>query len=96
MSRPKPKVLLRQVDSNNKSIEILAAESTWSVFYKNKPMQVKTMANIDFEYPGPKYVRVNFQNPAHAFRLCDKLNQLFNTDDFTVVLMDSGTPIQRP
>lgn len=88
--RTKPTVLLRYVSDDRKSIEIIEAHYTWSVFYEGKPMQIKTLSNIDFDYPGPKYVRVNFQNLAHALRLRDKMNQLFNTDDFTVVRMDSG------
>jgi hypothetical protein len=88
--RTKPTVLLSHVDDKNKSIEIIQAYYTWSVFYMNKPIQIKTRINADFDYPGPKYTRVNFQNLAHALRLRDKMNALFNTTDFSVVRMDSG------
>ena len=90
VGRTKPKVLLRHVDETRKSIEVVEAYYTWSLFYKGKPIQLKTLANVDFDYPGPKYIRVNFQNLAHAIRLRDKMNTLFNTDEFSVVRMDSG------
>lgn len=88
--RTKPTVLLSHVDDNRKSIEVVEAHYTWSLFYKNKPCQIKTRINVDFDYPGPKYTRVNFQNLAHALRLRDKMNALFATQDFSVVRMDSG------
>jgi hypothetical protein len=88
--RTKPTVLLTYVDADRKRIEVVEAFYTWSVFYKGKPMQIKTVINVDFDYPGPKYSRVNFQNLAHALRLRDKMNALFNTDEFSVMRMDSG------
>ena len=88
--RTKPTVLLRHVSTDRKGIEIIQAHYTWSLFYLGKPIQIKTLSNIDFDYPGPKYVRVNFQNLAHALRLRDKMNALFNTTDFSVVRMDPG------
>ena len=88
--RTKPTVLLRHVSTDQKSIEVVEAHYTWSLFYKERPIQIKTVGNVDFDYPGPKYIRVNFQNLAHALRLRDKMNQLFETTDFSVVRMESG------
>lgn len=90
MARPRPTVILKHVDHNLKGIEIVEAFYTWSIFYKGKPIQIKTQGNVEFEYPGPKYSRVNFQNLAHALRLRDKMNTLFKTDEFSVVRMDGG------
>jgi len=90
IGRTKPKVLLQHVDENRKGLEVVEAHYTWSLFYQGRPIQIKTISNIDFDYPGPKYIRINFQNLAHAIRLRDKMNRLFNTDEFTVVRMDSG------
>ena len=44
-------------------------------------------------YPGPKYKKVSFSNPGHAINLAKKMNKLFKTKDFTVVLLDSGTTV---
>jgi hypothetical protein len=88
--RTKPTVILKHVAEDLKSIEVVEAYHTWSIFYKGRPIQIKTIANVEFDYPGPKYIRVNFQNRAHALRLRDKMNALFKSTDFTVVRMDSG------
>lgn len=88
--RTKPTVLLSHIDEHNKGVEVVEAHYTWSLFYQDRPIQIKTISNVDFDYPGPKYIRINFQNLAHALRLRNKMNTLFNTDEFSVVRMDSG------
>lgn len=93
MSRQSATTLLQHVDDNMRSVEILAADFTWAVFYKDKPFQMRHNTNIEFTYPGPKYPRVNYQNLAHALRLRDKLNELFDVADFTVVRLDAGYTI---
>jgi len=83
MSRPKPTVLLEHVNkSNYKSDQVLSSEGIWAVFYDNKPIN-----------PGPKYKKVSFSNSGHAINLAKKLNTLFKTDKFTVVLMKQGDQI---
>jgi hypothetical protein len=39
---------------------------------------------------GPKYKKVSFSNPGHAFNLAEKLNKLFKTKSFEVVKLVSG------
>ena len=90
IGRTKPTVLLSHIDADRKGIEVVEAFYTWSLFYQDGPIQIKTTSNVDFDYPGPKYIRINFQNLAHALRLRDKMNALFNTDEFSVMRMDSG------
>ena len=93
MSRPKPNVLLEKVDKDcYKADQVLASEGIWSVFYKAKPINLKSH-NILTNYPGPKYKKVSFSNPGHAINLCKKLNIKFQTEDFTVVLLSSGITI---
>jgi len=90
MSRPKPTVLIEYVNKTNyKSDQILSSEGIWAVFYDDKPINYKTH-NILVHYPGPKYKKVSFSNSGHAINLCKKLNTLFKTDKFTVVLMKKG------
>jgi hypothetical protein len=95
MSRPKPNILLDHTDRKSyKSEQVLAAEGIWAVFYKNKPFNLKS-ANTLNNYPGPKYKKVSFSNPGHAFNLAKKLNTLFNTEDFTVVKLTQGETVSE-
>jgi hypothetical protein len=93
MSRPKPKILLEHVNKTNyKSDQILDSEGIWAVYYDNQPINLKTQ-NVLISYPGPKYKKVSFSNPGHAINLAKKLNVLFKTDKFTVVLLKQGDQI---
>jgi hypothetical protein len=93
MSRPKPTVLLEHVNKTNyKSDQVLSSEGIWAVFYDNKPINLKSQ-NMLVAYPGPKYKKVSFSNSGHAINLAKKLNALFKTDKFTVVLMKQGDQI---
>jgi hypothetical protein len=93
MSRPKPTVLLDHVNKTTyKSEQVLASEGIWAVFYDNQPINLKT-ANVLIAYPGPKYKKVSFSNSGHAINLCKKLNTLFKTTKFSVVLLKQGEQI---
>jgi len=90
MSRPKPNVLLEYVDSKTYRCEqVLEAEAIWAVFHKGKPFNLKS-SNALTNYPGPKYKKTSFSNPGHAFNLAEKLNKMFNTQDFVVVQLTEG------
>jgi hypothetical protein len=93
MSRPKPTVLLEHVNKTNyKSDQILDSEGIWAVYFDNQPINLKTQ-NILVAYPGPKYKKVSFSNKGHAINLAKKLNALFKSDKFSVVLLTGGTQI---
>jgi len=93
MSRPKPNVLVEHVNKiTYKSEQVLSSEGIWAVFYENKPINLKS-GNSLISYPGPKYKKTSFSNPGHAINLAKKLNVLFKTDQFTVVLLKSGDQI---
>lgn len=96
MARPKPVILLTHVDPHNfKSEEILEAEAIYAVFYKGKPFNLRTHLNSLQDYPGPKYKKVSFSNPGHAFNLMEKLNKLFKCNDFTVVELREGQDVNE-
>ena len=85
MSRPKPKVLLEYINKDTYRVEqVLDADAIWAVYYKNRPFNLKS-SNALTSYPGPKYKKTSFSNPGHAHNLADRLNDLFNSSDFTVV-----------
>jgi len=96
MARPKPTILLTYVDPGSyKSEEILEAEAIYAVFYKGQPFNLRTFLNSLQDYPGPKYKKVSFSNPGHAFNLMEKMNKLFKCSDFTVVELKEGSLVNE-
>tara|TARA_B110000305_G_scaffold222983_1_gene267127 strand:+ start:74 stop:364 length:291 start_codon:yes stop_codon:yes gene_type:complete len=89
MSRPKPTILVEKVDKSYKTDQVLASEGIWAVFYKEQPINLKSF-NALVSYASPKYKKVSFSNPGHAINLAKKMNVMFKSADFTVVLLNSG------
>ncbi len=93
MSRPKPTIILEHVNKTTYiSEQVLGSDGIWAVYYDNKAINLKTH-NILVSYPGPKYKKVSFSNQGHAVNLCKKLNALFKTDKFSVVLLQIGEKV---
>ena len=93
MSRPKPQILLEHVNKQNyKTEQVLFSEGVWAIFYQGSPINLKS-GNMLISYPGPKYKKTSFSNKGHAINLCKKLNTLFKTDQFTVVLLKQGDQV---
>jgi hypothetical protein len=93
MARPKPIVITEKVNKKTyKSLQVLKADSIYTVCYKDSPINVRTL-NTLVDYPGPKYKKVSFVNAGSAFNLADKLNKEFETTEFSVVQMVSGKKI---
>ena len=90
MSRPKPTVLLEITNKKTyKTEQVLEADAIWAVFYKDKPINLKT-SSIVAQQIGPKYKKVSFSNAGHAYNLAEKLNKVFNTTDFSVFKLTTG------
>ena len=90
MSRPRPQVLVELTNKETyKTEQVLASEGIWAVYFEARPINLKT-SNYLVQYPGPKYKKVSFSNPGHAINLAKKLNEQFQTDKFSVVLLDKG------
>ena len=90
MSRPKPKVILENTNNKTyKTEQVLEAEAIWAVFYKGQPFNLKSLNSLT-NYPGPKYKKVSFSNPGHAFNLAKKLNDMFKSSDFAVYKLTAG------
>ena len=93
MSRPKPTILREYIDKKTyKTEQVLQSDAIWAVFFQNQPFNLKS-ANMLTSYPGPKYKKTSFSNPGHALNLAKKLNNLFDSDEFTVVKLTSGETI---
>jgi hypothetical protein len=94
MSRPKPNVLLEVTSKKTyKTEQVLEAEAIWAVFYKGKPVNLKTTSLVAQQL-GPKYKKVSFSNSGHAINLAEKLNKLFNSTDFAVFKLTTGEQLQ--
>jgi len=94
MARPKPKILLEYTDKNFLSEQILDADAIYAVFYKNKPINLKSV-NCLSDFGGTKYKKTSFSNPGHAFNLTERLNEKFKTTDFTVRKLTNGDVVQE-
>lgn len=94
MSRPKPDILLNHVDPKTfKAEQVLKADAIFAVFHDSQPINLRSLHTIiDL---GPKYKKVSFSNPGHAFNLRDKLNKLFKTNKFRVVKLVHGDVIEE-
>lgn len=96
MSRPKPTILLSYTDPKSyKAEQVLKAEAIYAVFHKGKPINLRALKNVLIDYPGPKYKKVSFSNPGHAFNLADKLNKMFKTTDFEVYMLTEGRRVNE-
>ena len=67
----------------------MEADAIWAVFYKGKPVNLKTTSMIAHQ-SGTKYKKVSFSNQGHAFNLSEKLNKMFNCSDFSVYKLING------
>lgn len=95
MARPKPTVILDYTNPKTyKSDQVLASDAIYAVFYENKPINLRTLNSL-VNYPGPKYNRVSFSNPGHAFNLAEKLNKMFKTEKFEVFKLSEGTKVDE-
>ena len=95
MSRPKPNVLLEHIDKKTyRSEQVLDAEAIWAVFFKGKPFNLKSSNSLT-QYPGPKYKKVSFSNPGHAHNLSQKLNDMFDCQDFSVIKLTTGEEVEE-
>jgi len=93
MSRPKPSVILNYTDTKTyKSEQVLRAKAIYAVFLDGQPINLRSLHSL-IDDPSPKYKKVSFSNPGHAFNLAEKLNKLFKTDKFAVHMLVAGPKI---
>lgn len=91
MARPKPVIILENINPKNyKAEQVLSASAIYAVFYQGKPINLRTLSHL-VSYPGPKYKKVSFSNSGHAFNLAERLNKIFKTTEFEVFMLTSGS-----
>ena len=83
MARPKPTILLSKDYTEATGIDVLAADSLYAVLYKSQPINVKQRYFCISGHIN-KYPKSVFTNAAPAENLASKLNEDFETTDFTV------------
>lgn len=83
MARPKPDIIFRD-DSGIETLEVLASPGMWFVCYQDQPIGL-VKKSWTSRGETVKYPRTGFNNPAHAFKLAERLNERFMTDQFTVM-----------
>ena len=95
MARPKPTIILEHTDSKTyRSEQVLQADAIYAVFYNGKPINLRSLNSL-VNYPGPKYKKVSFSNSGHAFNLAERLNKIFKCNEFTVVKLTDGEPVDE-
>ena len=97
MSRPDPEILLsHECDDDPKILQVCESYGMglYVVLYRGRPFQLRRKLNKEVSYPGWKYLRTSFAgSAAHAIRLAEKLNAIYNTTEFTVGEMVPGRTI---
>lgn len=89
MARPAPTIICESCDPiTYKAEQILNADAVYAVFYKDKPINIRTINKL-YNMP-PKYKKTSFQNPGYAVCLAKRLNELFSTNEFVVRVMVGG------
>lgn len=84
MPRKKPTVLMEYFNEDTgKCEQVLEGEHIYVVCFDDKPVSIKTF-NKYYDYPGARYKRTSFTNPAHAYNLRDRLNDQYDTTQYNV------------
>ena len=83
MSRPQQQILLTNNDQDH-FVDIISSLGLWAVVYKSQPINLRRRFWI-LSGITHKYMKTAYPNHAHAYRTAQRLNKIFNTDEFTVV-----------
>ena len=84
MTRPSLPVLKSVTQSDGITWDILAAEQTYVITYKNRPISIRVDQPMNIR-SGYKYKKLSYITLAVAENQRDKLNKIFNCDDFSVL-----------
>lgn len=83
MARPAANIITSIQINDFLAIDILEASALWVIMYKDQPFSIRQRR---WSHKGefPKYLRTVFPHRRSAENSAKKLNQQFNTRDFTV------------
>jgi hypothetical protein len=88
VGRPNKEILLSHTDALGYVTDVLRVRRIWFVTYQGRPVGVRKTYRLDHS---KKYPRTGYNNPAHAYIMMERLNELFNTRDFNV--LEIGTSL---
>ena len=89
---PNHKYFLNRKIENQRSEQVLAAPAIYCVLHKNSPISIRSVNNL-LNDKSAKYKAVSFAGPAHCVNLAKRLNEKFNTTDFTAARITDGWDI---
>lgn len=92
MSRPKPTIIMSHTVESVVT-EVCSADAVYAVLYQGEPVKIRTH-NPDMQHLGYKYAKSMFPESGHAIRLANKLNEIYQTDAFTVSVMTQGRELK--
>jgi len=95
MARPGPNIHRRQVSADGLETNVCLADAIWVVCDRGIPITIRRGPENN-AYPGFKYLKSAWPHPGHAFNMADRLNEMFNTTDFTVWSMKPSREIREP
>jgi hypothetical protein len=82
MARPGPEIILSVPTEDGGSLEVMNSQGVWVLAYRGIPCALRERYwAADGEHV--KYPRTGYNNRAHCERLAEKLNDQFNTDQFS-------------
>lgn len=87
MARPQPTHICSHT-AGDIVVEVCEADAVYAVLYQGRPIKIRKH-NPAIKYLGMKYSKTAFPEPGHALRLAAKLNEVHNTTDFTVGVMET-------
>jgi hypothetical protein len=82
VGRPNKEILLEHMDANGYSTEVLKVKGLWVVTYQGQPIGLRRTYRMDIS---KKYPRTAYNNPAFAYNMMERLNTLYNTNEFNVL-----------
>jgi len=88
MARPGAEILISN-DSDECCTEVLAGTQLWVVLYRRRHFSLRRKYwSAQDLVERLKYERTTYTNQAHAYRLAQRLNKMFNCQDFSVRIVD--------
>lgn len=82
MSRPEPEILLEQ-DTGEMIWQLTQCDQLYIITYRGGPIGIRTRRD-SLTGPGYKYKKLSYPNQGNAAAQAHKLNQIFDTDLFSV------------
>lgn len=90
MARPKARVIADREFMDGKRWEILAAEYTYIITYRNEPVNIRI---VDVMTTAVKYKKLSYTNIGNAIGQVKYLNHKFATEDFSLIKVGSTDEI---